>query len=193
MNSRNLYSLNDRDLTVELGQLGFYVIAKRPEGAPWGVTVITDRDTRKDKGDDDMPIETTPAKIIVEDIVARYPGEGLFVAAIDDAPSPDEVAQAAREFELSDKVLIEAGNLAWDATHNRNKIEMRARHAARRRSQKVEWALDTIVELVPCPFCSEPVRKAAAKCRHCQEWLDESKRPGAADPTPKAAIAGKRG
>lgn len=188
--TRNLYSLNDRDLLVELGQLGMYTIAKRPEGAPWGVTVIADRNVRKDKGDDDMPIEVCPATVIVEDIVNRYPGEGLFIAAVDDKPSPEEVIRADSEFALSDRVLIEQANLVWDATKNRNKIDVRARHAARRRSQKVEWAIDTIVELMPCPFCAEPVRKSASKCRHCSEWLDESKRPGAE--VPRAAIAGKR-
>lgn len=189
MASRTIYSLNDRDLVVELGQLGFYTIAKRAPGAPWGVTIIEDRNVRKDKGDDDMPVEVCPATVIVEDIVNRYAGEGLFLAAVDDKPSPEEVAQADREFALSDRILIEQGNLVWDATKNRNKIDIRARHAARRRSQKVEWALDTIVELVPCPFCAEPIRQVAAKCKHCGEWLDGSKKPVAA---PAAAIAGKR-
>lgn len=194
--TRNLYSLNDRDIEVELGQLRKMKINGRPAGAPWGVTIISDRNVRADKGDDEMPLVTVTALQIATDIVGRYSGQGLFLAEVDDKPSPAEIEQAAREFELSDRVLIEAANLVWDATHNRNKIDVQARHAARRRNQKVDWAIDTIVELIPCPFCSESVRKTAAKCRHCNEWIDESKRPAAAAEalTPAGArlAAGKR-
>lgn len=28
-------------------------------------------------------------------------------------------------------------------------------------------------EIVPCPYCAEPIRLEAVKCRHCREWLDE--------------------
>lgn len=26
---------------------------------------------------------------------------------------------------------------------------------------------------VPCPYCAEPIKQAARKCRHCGEFLDE--------------------
>lgn len=28
-------------------------------------------------------------------------------------------------------------------------------------------------DTIPCPFCAEPIRPQASKCRHCGEWLDE--------------------
>lgn len=37
-----------------------------------------------------------------------------------------------------------------------------------------------LAETVPCPFCDEPIRKAAKKCRHCGEILDPGLRSGMA-------------
>ena len=28
-----------------------------------------------------------------------------------------------------------------------------------------------------CPYCAEEIQEAAVKCKHCHEFLDESKRP----------------
>src|ERR1022692_649918 len=96
--SVNLYSLNDQPVEVDMGMLGKLTIRPKPEGAPWGVTIIEERTTLLDKGDDEHPRLVTPAKDIAMDVINRYPGEGLFLADRDDAPSTSEVAQAAQEF-----------------------------------------------------------------------------------------------
>lgn len=30
-------------------------------------------------------------------------------------------------------------------------------------------------ETKPCPYCGEDIMATAKKCRHCGEWLDDSK------------------
>ncbi|MFO8007376.1 MAG: hypothetical protein R6V05_06535 [Candidatus Brocadiia bacterium] len=47
-----------------------------------------------------------------------------------------------------------------------------------------------------CPFCGEPIREKAVKCRHCGEFLDGREQQSAQGPTlyvDKAIIAGPRG
>ncbi len=44
-----------------------------------------------------------------------------------------------------------------------------------------------------CPFCAEDIQEEAVKCKHCHEFLDESKRPISLHPpalpyTPKVAL-----
>lgn len=43
----------------------------------------------------------------------------------------------------------------------------------------VEPVIVTQVSRKPCPFCGESIALVAIKCKHCGEFLDESKRPAA--------------
>ena len=38
-----------------------------------------------------------------------------------------------------------------------------------------------------CPFCAEEIQEAAVKCKHCHEFLDETKRPVSNIPPPYPA------
>lgn len=170
--TRNLYSLNDKPVIVDMGIFGNWTINPKPEGAPWGVTIIEDRVMSKDFGEDKFEPHTSTATECAEDIIHRYDNEGFFLAAIDDAPSPEEVAAAELQFQLADEQRIATAHTVWDAKKDRSKIDVRARDAARRRHQVVDWATNQAVSLRACPFCSENIRASAAKCRFCGEWLD---------------------
>ena len=181
---RCLYTLNDTPLTVSMGQFGDWVIEPKPEGAPWGVTLVESINVRIDLGDDKSEPRWVTATELVNDIVSRYSADGLFLAAQDDKPSPQEVKQAETEFELADLTKIAEGNVIWDNTHNRSKIGPKLRAAARRRHQPVEWAGTAMFEQKECQYCGELVRATAIKCKHCNEFLD-----GRSTQTPAAETA----
>ena len=167
----NIFSLNDRPVRVSMGQFQDIVVNPKPEGAPWGVTIVEDAKSAMDKGDDVFETLTTPARSLAEDLVDRTPGEGLFLADEDDLPSAEEVEAASSEFELADMSRIQEAHRSWDAKHDRNKISNQARDAARRRKQVVDWATNVVIELKPCEMCGENIRASAKKCRYCGSMI----------------------
>src|SRR5271169_1680356 len=176
----NLYSLNDKKVSVEIGGMWFgsLLLNEKKTGAPYGVTIFEDRISKRDLGGEGDQYEdlVIHARDIAEDIVNRYVGEGLFLAEEDDKPSPEEIAKAEQEFELADQQRMVTAQMVWDAKHDRSKIDIRARDAARRRNQTVEWAMTQTVDSRACPACGEGIRSSALKCKHCGEWLSD-KRP----------------
>ena len=48
---------------------------------------------------------------------------------------------------------------------------------------KAPSAAGPAASTIECPFCREPIVSGAAKCKHCQTWLDEARRPRS-DPRP---------
>ena len=182
--TRNVYSLNDRPVSVDMGQFSDWTINPCPDGAPWGVTIIEHRTVKADSGDDKFTDMVTTADALANDLVNRYPGQGLFLAEEDDAPSAAEVAQATQEFELADMSRITHAQQVWDAKKDRSKILRQERDAARRRHQTVDWAQNALVELKVCQFCGENVKMSAIKCKHCSSWLDGRE---AAAPTASAS------
>jgi hypothetical protein len=67
--------------------------------------------------------------------------------------------------------------LEWNKARQEEKAR-KQEEFAKRELERIEAEKAELAELIPCPFCAEPIARNARKCCHCNEYLDVSLRPG---------------
>lgn len=75
--------------------------------------------------------------------------------------------------------LARMGRSAMDWNKARQEEKARKQEEiAKREQEMIEAEKAELAKPIPCPFCGEPILREARKCRHCNEYLDVSLRPG---------------
>jgi hypothetical protein len=67
--------------------------------------------------------------------------------------------------------------LEWNRALQQEKAR-KQEEIAKRELERIEAEKAELAKPIPCPFCGEPIARIARKCRHCNEYLDVSLRPG---------------